>query len=59
MKEYISKSEKETENIAYEFAKTLNNKSVIVLDGDLGAGKTKFVYGLAKFFNIENLVCMA
>jgi len=57
MKEYISKSEKETENIAYEFAKTLNNKSVIVLDGDLGAGKTKFVYGLAKFFNIENLVC--
>lgn len=57
MKEYISKSEKETENIAYEFAKTLDNSSVIVLDGDLGAGKTKFVYGLAKYFNIENLVC--
>lgn len=57
MKEYISKSEKETENIAYEFAKTLDNNSVIVLDGDLGAGKTKFVYGLAKYFNVENLVC--
>jgi len=57
MKEYISKSEQETENIAYEFAKTLNNKSIIVLDGDLGAGKTKFVYGLAKYFNISNLVC--
>jgi len=57
MKEYLSKSEKDTENIAYEFAKTLNNNSVVVLDGDLGAGKTKFVYGLAKFFNIENLIC--
>lgn len=57
MKEYISKSETETESIAYEFAKTLNNNSIIVLDGDLGAGKTKFVYGLAKYFNIENLVC--
>ena len=57
MKEYISKSEKDTESIAYEFAKTLDNNSVIVLDGDLGAGKTKFVYGLAKYFSIENLVC--
>ena len=57
MKEYISKSELETEDIAYEFAKTLNDKSIIVLDGDLGAGKTKFVHGLAKYFGIENLVC--
>lgn len=57
MKEYISKSESETEEIAYEFAKSLNNNSVVVLDGDLGAGKTKFVYGLAKYFNISNLVC--
>lgn len=57
MKEYISKNELETEQIAYEFAKKLDNTSVIVLDGDLGAGKTKFVYGLAKYFNISNLVC--
>lgn len=57
MKEYISKSESETEEIAYEFAKSLNNNSVVVLDGDLGAGKTKFVYGLTKYFNISNLVC--
>jgi len=57
MKEYISKSEKDTENIAYEFAKTLDNNSIVVLDGDLGAGKTKFVYGMSKYFNTENLVC--
>lgn len=57
MKEYISKSELETQNIAYEFAKTLDNTSIIILDGNLGAGKTKFVYGIAKYFNIENLVC--
>ena len=57
MKEYISKNELETEQIAYEFAKTLNNNSIVVLNGNLGAGKTKFVYGLAKYFNITNLVC--
>lgn len=57
MKEYISKSELETEQIAYEFAKTLDTTSIVVLNGDLGAGKTKFVYGLAKYFNISDLVC--
>lgn len=57
MKEYISKSELETEEIAYEFAKTLSDDSIIVLNGELGTGKTKFVYGLAKYFNICNLVC--
>lgn len=57
MKEYISKSELETEQIAYDFAKSLTNNSVVVLDGDLGAGKTKFMYGIAKYFNVSNLVC--
>ncbi len=57
MKEYISKNELETKKIAYEFAKTLNNNSVIVLNGDLGSGKTKFVNGLAEYFKVSNLVC--
>jgi len=57
LKEYISKSELETQQIAYEFAKTLDNNSIVVLNGNLGAGKTKFVYGLAEYFNITNLVC--
>lgn len=47
-------SEKETENFAYDFAKDLNNNSVIVLTGDLGAGKTRFMRGIARYFGIEN-----
>lgn len=50
---YISKSEKETENIAAKIAKNLNSNDIIVLTGDLGAGKTKFVYGVLKYFGIE------
>lgn len=56
MKEYISRSEDETEKIAYDLAGTLKSSDIIVLDGDLGAGKTKFMYGIAKYFNVENLV---
>lgn len=56
MKTYITNSENETENFAYEFAKKLNNDSVICLSGTLGAGKTRFVRGIAKFFGIENEV---
>lgn len=54
---YISNSDNDTQNIAMDFAKTLNNSSVIVLTGDLGTGKTRFVQGVAKYFNLENKVC--
>ena len=46
----ISKSNLETQNIAYEYAKTLNEGDVVLLSGDLGAGKTEFVKGVAKHF---------
>ena len=45
---YISHSTEETENIAYNLAKSLTNGRIITLDGDLGAGKTAFVRGLAR-----------
>ena len=50
---YISHSPEETENFAFEFAKTVPVPHVICLTGDLGAGKTAFTRGFAKFFGIE------
>jgi tRNA threonylcarbamoyladenosine biosynthesis protein TsaE len=43
-----SNSEAETEAIAAEFARGLTGGEVIFLEGDLGAGKTAFVRGLAR-----------
>lgn len=54
MKSFLSHSEKQTEDIAREFAKTLKNHDVIAFLGDLGAGKTAFVRGLAKGLCIED-----
>ena len=53
--EYISKSEKQTQEIAFEYAKTLKKGDVVILDGDLGAGKTAFTKGLAKYFNLDGV----
>ena len=46
-KTFISNSEKDTERIAAEFAETLKSGDVVALFGDLGAGKTAFVRGVA------------
>jgi tRNA threonylcarbamoyladenosine biosynthesis protein TsaE len=43
-----SGSEAETEAIAAELARELSGGEVIFLEGDLGAGKTAFVRGLAR-----------
>ena len=53
---YISKSLEETQKIASEFAKTLKEGDVLCMYGDLGAGKTAFVQGLAKGLGIEDHV---
>lgn len=54
---YISNSEQDTINIAKEIAQTLNNSDVVVLSGELGAGKTKFMYGIAEYYGIQSVVC--
>ena len=53
--ELISKSAQDTERISFEYAKTLKTGDVILLEGDLGAGKTTFVKGLAKYFNLDGI----
>lgn len=48
MKEiYYTNSENETKKIAASFSKILVPGSIVALEGDLGAGKTVFVKGLA------------
>ncbi len=54
MYKFISKCEQDTINFASKFASTLTGNDIIVLSGDLGAGKTKFVQGILKYFNLEN-----
>lgn len=54
---YTSNSENETLEIAKNFASTLKPCDTVVLSGELGAGKTKFMYGIAEFFNIQHMVC--
>lgn len=54
MYEFISKSEDDTIKFAEKFAEKLDKNSIIVLSGDLGAGKTKFTQGILKHFGIEN-----
>lgn len=51
--EFLSHSPEETEKFAYDFAKTVKSPCVICLTGDLGAGKTAFTRGFARFFGIE------
>ena len=50
-------SEKETEAAGAEFAASLPGGTVVALYGDLGAGKTAFVRGMAKAFGIDEGVC--
>ncbi len=45
--EYISNSPEETVKIAENYAKTLKKNDVVILDGDMGAGKTVFSKGVA------------
>lgn len=54
MNKFISKSEQDTINFAENFANQLHKKDIIVLSGDLGSGKTKFVQGILKHFGLEN-----
>ena len=49
----ISHSERETTEYAKKYARTLSAGDVVLLEGEMGAGKTVFVKGLAQGLGIE------
>ena len=51
-----AKNEEETTWIAAQLAQLLEPKDVILLEGDLGAGKTTFTKGLAKGLGIDTVI---
>lgn len=48
MTEFISRSERDTEELGSRLAAGLPGGTVVAMYGDLGAGKTAFVRGMAK-----------
>ena len=50
----ITKCETDTKNFAKSLAKILKPKDIVVLTGELGSGKTKFVEGFLSYFGLEN-----
>ena len=54
MFELISNSEEETKIIAQKIASQLRKGDIIVLTGDLGSGKTKFVEGILTYFGKQD-----
>ncbi len=53
---YVSESVKDTEEFAFNLAKKLRAGDVLAFKGDLGAGKTAFVRGLAKHLSPDAMV---
>ncbi|MBQ6540291.1 MAG: tRNA (adenosine(37)-N6)-threonylcarbamoyltransferase complex ATPase subunit type 1 TsaE [Oscillospiraceae bacterium] len=51
--EYLSRSEAETTRIGSELAAALSPDTVVALYGDLGAGKTAFVRGMAEGLGLD------
>ncbi len=49
---YISRNEQDTIRFAKDFAKKLKRGNIIVLSGELGSGKTKFVQGVLEYFGL-------
>lgn len=52
-REVVSHSVEETFSIAEKFAGTVKPGQVVLLEGDLGAGKTHFVKGFVRAFDLN------
>ena len=53
---FLSNSPAETQSFAKEYAKTLRAGDIVLLDGDMGAGKTAFAKGVAEGLGIDEEV---
>ncbi len=51
---FITKNETETKTFAQSLATQLKKNDILVLTGDLGSGKTKFVEGILTYFGLQN-----
>lgn len=52
----VVRNEQETQAVAMKLAEFLEAGMMIVLEGDLGAGKTSFTKGLAKGLDIQKVI---
>ena len=53
---YFTKSAEETLSVAEAFAEKLKGGDVVLLSGELGAGKTTFTKGVARFLGVKDVV---
>ena len=53
---YYTNSDKETEAVGEQFGRTVKDGTVVAMYGDLGAGKTAFVRGMARGMGIDERV---
>lgn len=56
MKEFVTKSEEETLAAAAELAESLKAGDVILYRGEMGAGKTAFTKGIARYLGSDDEV---
>ena len=56
MREFITNSEEQTFAAAAEVGALLKAGDVILYDGEMGAGKTAFTKGIAKFLEVDDEV---
>lgn len=56
MKTYLVKTEEETLRLAAEYAQKLKGGEVVLLNGNLGAGKSVFVRGVARALGVRNRI---
>jgi len=51
-----TQSENETIELGLKFAERLNRGDTVLFYGDLGSGKTEFIKGICRFFNVQEIV---